>query len=225
MVRWRVSYKFLSSFHVWFRGTGRGFESAPLQKHKRYGQLGALCGQDVFDKKIPVDKTQTWTLDFSPDDREQKNFVDNFFLPSGQASAEGTSLVEKFFGRQNANLDAELFTWRQRIKEPSLTILLGMKKFWHLDNRKKTNVDEKFFGRHLFRSTFYPQTFRSTKDSRLGRKKNPWSAEQLEKRTADELAGRQIRQHLFCGRNPNAHNIVLASGGATVRFESLWFFT
>jgi len=30
-----VSYKFLFSFHVWFRGTGRGFGSAPLQKHKR----------------------------------------------------------------------------------------------------------------------------------------------------------------------------------------------
>jgi hypothetical protein len=32
-------------------GTGRGFESALLQKHKRYGQLGALRGQDVFDVK------------------------------------------------------------------------------------------------------------------------------------------------------------------------------
>jgi hypothetical protein len=86
-------------------------------------------------------------------------------------------------------------------------------------------VDDKFFGRHFFRSTFSRQTSRSTKDSRLGRKKNPWSAEQLEKRTADELAGRQIRQRLFCGRNPNAHNIVLASGGATVRFESPRLFT
>jgi hypothetical protein len=31
-------HKVLSSFYVWFRGTGRGFEKAPLQKHKRCAQ-------------------------------------------------------------------------------------------------------------------------------------------------------------------------------------------
>jgi hypothetical protein len=33
-------FKVLSSFNVFVRGTGRGFEKAPLQKHKRCGQLG-----------------------------------------------------------------------------------------------------------------------------------------------------------------------------------------
>jgi hypothetical protein len=32
------SPKFISSFHVFVSGTGRGFETAPLRKHKRYGQ-------------------------------------------------------------------------------------------------------------------------------------------------------------------------------------------
>jgi len=30
--------KVLSSFNIWFRGTGRGFGKAPLQKHKRWRQ-------------------------------------------------------------------------------------------------------------------------------------------------------------------------------------------
>ncbi|MFN7258757.1 MAG: hypothetical protein ACK5TU_02560, partial [Cyclobacteriaceae bacterium] len=29
-------FKVLSSFNVWFRGTGSGFGKAPLQKHKRW---------------------------------------------------------------------------------------------------------------------------------------------------------------------------------------------
>ena len=39
MVGFGVSYKFLSSFRVWFRGTGRGFGSAPRQKHKRCAKV------------------------------------------------------------------------------------------------------------------------------------------------------------------------------------------
>jgi hypothetical protein len=34
-----VLLKVLSSFHVLVSGTGRGFETAPLRKHKRCGQL------------------------------------------------------------------------------------------------------------------------------------------------------------------------------------------
>ena len=36
-------FKVLSSFHNWFRGTGRGFRKAPLQKHKRYAQCRATA--------------------------------------------------------------------------------------------------------------------------------------------------------------------------------------
>jgi hypothetical protein len=37
MVGFSVSYKFISSFNVWSRGTVTRFESPkPLRKHKRY---------------------------------------------------------------------------------------------------------------------------------------------------------------------------------------------
>ncbi len=45
-------FKVLSSFNVWFRGTGRGFEKAPLQKHKR-------CRQFYFGQDDQPDKTIT----------------------------------------------------------------------------------------------------------------------------------------------------------------------
>jgi len=45
MVPWRVSLKFYLRSTFSFRGTGRGFDKAPLQKHKRCGQLGWLRGR------------------------------------------------------------------------------------------------------------------------------------------------------------------------------------
>ena len=50
MVPLGVSYKYLSSFNVWFRGPGRGFGSAPLQKHKRWRQgTGRVIKQSNLD--------------------------------------------------------------------------------------------------------------------------------------------------------------------------------
>ncbi len=42
MVPWRVGFKFYLRSTFSFRGTGRGFDKAPLQKHKR-------CVQPVSD--------------------------------------------------------------------------------------------------------------------------------------------------------------------------------
>jgi hypothetical protein len=48
-----VLLKVLSSFHVLVSGTGRGFETAPLRKHKRYGQFaGRVLLQNFGDDKL-----------------------------------------------------------------------------------------------------------------------------------------------------------------------------
>ena len=47
MVPCGVSYKYLSSFNVSFRGTGRGFGKAPLQKHKRCAQFVKNVGNQT----------------------------------------------------------------------------------------------------------------------------------------------------------------------------------
>ena len=69
-------FKVLSSFNVWFRGTGRGFGKAPLQKHKRWQQLGWLRGQRRISRQISVDKknvNRELATDKSLIDREKKS--------------------------------------------------------------------------------------------------------------------------------------------------------
>ena len=57
-----VLLKVLSSFNVWFRGTGRSFDKAPLQKHKRYRQC-------PWDGDVPNEKVSlTWSLIYPPVD-------------------------------------------------------------------------------------------------------------------------------------------------------------
>jgi hypothetical protein len=60
------SSKFLSSFHVWFRGTGRSFEIAPLRKHKRYQQRISFSARPFLERILCVDNESNSTI-FSVD--------------------------------------------------------------------------------------------------------------------------------------------------------------
>jgi hypothetical protein len=48
-------FKVLSSFNVWFRGTGRGFDKAPLQKHKRWQQAAGQTDKLELTNEILPD--------------------------------------------------------------------------------------------------------------------------------------------------------------------------